>query len=1013
MPTRRLHPPLTPAKTPSTGLDHQQQHHRPIPTADALAKNLASPISTGLRSIIPIFPSQESNRNAAAFVSNGSLPEPFANPRSSKDQIERHQDDAPRELSSISQLGPTADLPGVQKGQTSMSQGLAVLRNSQDDFAPSSSANAQNGKGEHYVVPLHKGSQKDYPSLGPHHTASSLVRTSPHLAKSTVAQDLAATASERPSKVISSKSAAEASELAVACDLPTVATTSDQAASNTRSTSAYVPHIADSPSGSVKIRPLDKSRPTASLLRPHSRPQSPRSREACTVKSHSPNTFTTPIFHENLRATSATNPAALLETTGHDSTRSTVEVHEGGDAQVLSADHLIASASLPARRHEGHRVQKNRKKRRGCYPAFVVNRQHNLTLRNSMDALHKDQLINDNKTSVSKRDYMQIMFLRQALDSAFHSDLNKLLQSSNKTLMTADWSACTKEEHDCRLIKRIYKLQEANKWSPRQLKPCAEPPTSVTHQDYLLRDIKWLQTDFREERKLKLNISKLLADWCLKWVTTDSDGRRQLQVRVEPHRNASPARIEHNSPQNDGTPVACPGDEDDTASAADQDTDDNIVALITNATVLPSAIVSTASVVRELVANLPRFEDTVSLPLGSNSLQDDCTGFPQTSTKAQNESVLSTKATFDRTLVNDEPASEDPVLPVENFCALFNPESQVLRSRLNAHSFFRPPPGSVPPQAFYEYRHSSQWTQEEDKQLQGFVKDFPSNWSLISDRMTSRSLFTSFIDRRTPWECYERLLALEGAPADANIRQYTRHFLYRIEQAKNKHQAQQVAIQQAQQQSQASGHPTPQQQPKRFAAPVRVERKPQKRILAMLDCARKLAKRRETAANKQQAPPAPDGTFRLSRLARPLHVLTPSLAQAPRPAAIRKETTHSPQYFSRMKYERECKEQERREMMQLHVRVCLSSCLINILKFPLTFMRSRSKHKGNNRVSKLMHCKMAWANKCAIQWLFPVLVSACQVPAVDLRPVKLLLRVNILGFRRKCSTLRCRASHLP
>jgi len=967
LPARHLHPPLTPVKPPSAGSDQQQQLHRPTLTADPPAENLVLPKSAGLRSIVPTFPSPESNRNAAAFISNGSLPELFGHPRLPNNQIKRDEDDAddaPLELSSTSQLGPPSDFGGGQKNQPPLTRGSATLTNSQDDFTPSSSANAQNEPGEHRAIPLDKAIQKDYPSLGLPHTTNSPVRTSPDRAKSIVAQALAATASERPSKSIPSKSAAEASDLGNARDRSTVAHLSELATSNKHSTSSpRVAHSAISPSGSVKIRTLDKSRPTSSLQRPHSRPQSPQGREILTTKLRSPNTVTSQYFHDDFRATTATNQHASLETAGHDLTRSTVEVREGGDAQVLSADRPIASAPLPGRRHEAHRISKNRKSRRGRHPTFVVNKQHNSTLRNAIDALHKDELITDSKAAVSKRDYMQLMFLRQALDSAFHSDLSKLLQGSNKTLMTADWSACTKEEHDCRLIKRIYKLQDTNKWSPRQLKPCTEPPASVTHQDHLLRDIKWLQTDFREERKLKLSIAKLLADWCLEWVTADSGGRRQLQVKVESTEGNLP-RVEHNSSSmdvaadGDATSAALPGNGDDTPSMTNQDTDDYIVALLTDATVSLNAILSTTSAVRDLLEHIPRFDDTVGLHLGSNSLQSDSIGTQQISTR-RIESGVSTRTTFDSPMVNDDPFAEDPVPPVESFCALFNPESQPLRSRLNAHSFFRPPPGSVPPQAFYEHRHSSQWTQEEDKQLQGFVKDFPSNWSLISDRMTSRSLFTSFIDRRTPWECYERLLALEGAPADANIRQYTRHFLYRIEQAKNKHQAQQAAMLQAQQQSQASGHPTPQQQPKRFAAPVRVERKPQKRILAMLDCARKLAKRRETAANKQQAPPAPEGRSSQQRLSCPVQVLTLDLVQASRPPTIRKETTHSPQYFSRMKYERECKEQERREMMQLHARVWLWSLFVKMHESRLIFLRSRSKHKGNNKGSKLLHCKMA------------------------------------------------------
>lgn len=91
----------------------------------------------------------------------------------------------------------------------------------------------------------------------------------------------------------------------------------------------------------------------------------------------------------------------------------------------------------------------------------------------------------------------------------------------------------------------------------------------------------------------------------------------------------------------------------------------------------------------------------------------------------------------------------------------------------------------------------------------------------------------------------------------------------------------------------------------------------------MLDCARKLAKRREAAANKQQASAPPEGALQIWFQINHENILTFCTVQLQRSTAVRKEAVHSPQYFSKMKYERECKEQERREMMQQHARVSL------------------------------------------------------------------------------------------
>merc|ERR1712093_477473 len=176
--------------------------------------------------------------------------------------------------------------------------------------------------------------------------------------------------------------------------------------------------------------------------------------------------------------------------------------------------------------------------------------------------------------------------------------------------------------------------------------------------------------------------------------------------------------------------------------------------------------------------------------------------------------------------------------------------------------------------------------------------DYSYNWSLISSLLGSKSLYVSGSERRTPWECFERWIHLEGLPADMQKTHYFRAYTSRIDAANRNVTAQNNA---APQQPNANGQV--QQAPRRRpTTSIRVERRRNAKHLALVDAMRKLAKKRETSTQKQdhaqgmaamrKANEAPNGNRNL--------LATP------------------PQDFSKLKHERE--EQFRERMLQLQQR---------------------------------------------------------------------------------------------
>jgi len=494
------------------------------------------------------------------------------------------------------------------------------------------------------------------------------------------------------------------------------------------------------------------------------------------------------------------------------------------------------------------------------------------------------------KPSNQKRDYMTIMFLRGALDSTHGgADLPKLLADSSKTGTTSDWLTSMREEQDCRIIKRIYKLQESGRWSPRQMKSCPEPASQVTHWDHLLRDMKWLQTDFREERKFKLAISKQLADWCAEWHQTQPEDRSTLQVCVKGTVQTTSSNRDHFLHEEPDPMAIFAGCIDSFLMYVDGE-----------------------ALGDKFLGSLPLYGNSTS------TIDDLAAGsYPGTTLDELEELPM-----------DDAPAKE--ISPEEEASALFNPEAKHMKARLNASNAFKPPSLPLPSTAFYECRYASQWTYDEDQQLRNNIKEYTSNWPLISDSMATKSIFVPVSDRRTPWECYERLMTMEGPPADANLRQYYRHFQYRIEQARARWEADQ-AKHQAQLQAAGNGqNPTP-LQIRRFPSPVRVDKKVNKRLVAMLDTARKLARKRENIATKQQQAQQAQQDRLSSRRHGSITSADFTEAQPPKPQVSRKEANDasSPAYWSRRKYEIACKEQDQAEMLRQRQRVSSYAMLVS------------------------------------------------------------------------------------
>lgn len=553
--------------------------------------------------------------------------------------------------------------------------------------------------------------------------------------------------------------------------------------------------------------------------------------------------------------------------------RTSTERVVSADEQALHTPKSAASMTSPEAAAFKQRLNRLDEKDRSKLSTVVFVRQPSSNgHRHGESALNPEDDIDDG--SSEPKDYLLPLFAAQATAPSQAQQLHSLVLSAHKTLTTADHSNDFQEQQDCRILTRIYQLQNTGRWSLRQHERSVEPGRPKTHWDVLLGQMRWMRTDFREERKWKLAAAKGLADDCAEWVASSADERVLLQVKVRPpSASVDPASL------NMQTPELIPSREDDSSDVTDFDSSDFEASKRT----APARIFSLppdlfvfglnkTPISDKILSELPLYQPSVrmqdaALNGASGAFEDDWktpaipfSKFVEGKMITLEQGPARKKSRFDYSDEQEDSStlrdvfSEcsnhdlDDLGPEQEDVALFRHENKHIRDRIHAGHAFRPPSEYLmPPQSFFESRQSSQWTQIEDDELRRLVREYAYNWSLISNCLSMPSLFSSGAERRTPWECFERWVGLEGLPAEMSKTQYFKAYHARLQAAQRLHEAQQHALQQHQGNNAA-------QIPirRRSTLPFLVDRRKNNKHLHLVDAMRKLAKKRESAVHKQQ-----------------------------------------------------------------------------------------------------------------------------------------------------------------
>lgn len=355
--------------------------------------------------------------------------------------------------------------------------------------------------------------------------------------------------------------------------------------------------------------------------------------------------------------------------------------------------------------------------------------------------------------------------------------LVKLMPTTHKAVTTSMFETALTEGKINVVHSRIEELKRQGKWSLRQPTRFIDPMrnSKKTQWDNLLSEMNWMACDFREEKRLKIAtcglIAKSVADYwkfgkvcCIK--------TRPIKFMTSPS--------ESDDDQEDIN------DEDATQPTSQIDEQDSIDISELLKRPDPSTeftLVQPPEV--ELEDYMKYLEEEEPSPF---KLQIDTNDV-----KYSDKTLLDGMPSFSSFQHFDDNYESAPLVPISK--ALIPREDQTwfkmyieqkedqlpvvpdpqkglfgfsFRNRLT--SAIKPP--QPPSLRYLNLRTPTIWLPEDDQNLIEYVNQFSFNWGAVSAHLSKRPTrsYQSNIERRTPWQCFERYIQLNDAFQIADMR---------------------------------------------------------------------------------------------------------------------------------------------------------------------------------------------------------------------------------------------------
>ncbi|RLV91930.1 Chromatin modification-related protein EAF1 [Spathaspora sp. JA1] len=351
--------------------------------------------------------------------------------------------------------------------------------------------------------------------------------------------------------------------------------------------------------------------------------------------------------------------------------------------------------------------------------------------------------------------------------------LIKLLPGSHKVLMTENFESALLEGKIAVLYSRIEELKRQGKWSLRQPQKYYDPFTYLKktkkktfYWDHVIEEAKWMAEDFKQSARFK--------KWCC--VTIAQAVEEYWVIGKQVCINRKP--IKHIEESVSETEVVAQPIEPETIDISTLNAEDEL-----------------KKTVNDEIIEIPEIQPSVPPPKQENSIFK--VYLDPNDLKKIDQSIVQNLPKF--TAFDDDESlyapskplhpTEPPIAPVSRLLHPFEeddswykivlrdpglkkptqgpPEYQKGLFGFQAHRRFSTLKPPKPPLIKnIEFRSPTIWLPQDDKYLIHYVAEFCFNWDLISEHLLAHSSAASFkkyesnIERRTPWQCFERYIQL-------------------------------------------------------------------------------------------------------------------------------------------------------------------------------------------------------------------------------------------------------------
>ncbi|KAI8822487.1 uncharacterized protein EV422DRAFT_400714 [Fimicolochytrium jonesii] len=329
--------------------------------------------------------------------------------------------------------------------------------------------------------------------------------------------------------------------------------------------------------------------------------------------------------------------------------------------------------------------------------------------------------------------------------------IGNLLPTAHKCLSTWDWQAARNESQQLSLLARVEQLKEKNLWSFRQLRPFEPPARKKTHWDSLLEEMRWMRTDFRQERKWKIALAYTIGQLVLEWHAAPD--KRVVCIRRRSEQQEPSAPGVSTSMNVEGSPEAGEGHAIDTTlpSPSVSEAMDDFPEGLPPLYMAPNTIWQTYDDSNPEQQELPIYR-----PFGDGELYDD---------ETQHKTVVPVSALIvERRVIKDE----SPWTSEDADARRGSVESTAPISSLFGKSATEPiPPPMLVPQP-KSLEQNPEWTPAEDADLLASAPLYRFNWTVVSDIIHTQQLVKA-PQRRNEWDCFFRYKELIASQSGSQL----------------------------------------------------------------------------------------------------------------------------------------------------------------------------------------------------------------------------------------------------